>query len=275
MPVHSHNDYWRATPLFDALSTGCTGVEADIWFDDLTPNSSELLVSHARKAVTPDRTLRSLYIDPLLSILNAQNAGLQPTAPRVGVYDTDPSATLVLMLDFKENGTDLWPLVQHHLTPLRQAGYLQYWNGTSLIPGPITIVGSGNAPFDLIRADAAHRDIFFDAPLDKLAGDAKYNHSNSYYASVAMGKSIGTLWGGRLSSAQRSKVQSQIDVACERGLLARYWSTPAWPISLRSRVWRELVDMGAGMLNADDLVSASRWDWGFCTVFGLPLCVTI
>lgn len=247
-------------------------MEADIWFDSLTSDSTELLVSHSRKTLTRDCTLRSLYIDPLLSILKAQNAGQQRTAPRVGVYDTNPNATLVLMLDFKENGTDLWPSVQQHLTPLREAGYLQYWNGTSLIPGPITIVGTGKAPFDLINANASYRDIFFDAPLDKLGEDTKYNHANSYYASVAMSRTIGRLWGGRLSSAQRAKVQSQIDVARQRGLLARYWATPGWPISLESRVWRDLVGMGVGILNIDDLVSASRWNWGFCAVLGLPLC---
>ncbi|KAL9010763.1 MAG: hypothetical protein Q9173_004342, partial [Seirophora scorigena] len=30
---HSHNDYWRRVPLYDALAAGCTGVEADIWTD--------------------------------------------------------------------------------------------------------------------------------------------------------------------------------------------------------------------------------------------------
>jgi hypothetical protein len=27
---HSHNDYWRKVPLFDALTAGCVGVEADM-----------------------------------------------------------------------------------------------------------------------------------------------------------------------------------------------------------------------------------------------------
>lgn len=28
---HSHNDYTRRVPLFDALRWGCTSVEADVW----------------------------------------------------------------------------------------------------------------------------------------------------------------------------------------------------------------------------------------------------
>ena len=35
IPCHSHNDYWRRVPVFDAIHWGCTGIEADVWlFDD-------------------------------------------------------------------------------------------------------------------------------------------------------------------------------------------------------------------------------------------------
>lgn len=37
---HSHNDYIRRVPLFDAISWGCTGVEADVWrFDQVVLQS--------------------------------------------------------------------------------------------------------------------------------------------------------------------------------------------------------------------------------------------
>jgi hypothetical protein len=29
---------------------------------------------------------------------------------------------------------------------------------------------------------------------------------------------------------------------------------------------------GVGMLNVDDLVSATRWNWGWCVVAGIALC---
>ncbi|KAI9859060.1 MAG: Altered inheritance of mitochondria protein 6, partial [Pleopsidium flavum] len=37
-----------------------------------------------------------------------------------------------------------------------------------LIPGPVTVVGIGNTPFDLVVSNTIHRDVFFDAPLDEL-----------------------------------------------------------------------------------------------------------
>lgn len=30
--------------------------------------------------------------------------------------------------------------------------------------------------------------------------------------------------------------------------------------------------LGVGMLNVDDLVSATRWNWDWCVVAGLVLC---
>lgn len=43
VPVHSHNDYMRHVPIFDALAVGCESVEADIWLrkDDLLVGHSE------------------------------------------------------------------------------------------------------------------------------------------------------------------------------------------------------------------------------------------
>jgi hypothetical protein len=34
IPCHSHNDYWRRVPFWDAIHWGCTSVEADVWFFD-------------------------------------------------------------------------------------------------------------------------------------------------------------------------------------------------------------------------------------------------
>lgn len=67
IPCHSHNDYWRRVPLFDAIHWGCTGVEADVWLFD---GNDELLVGHSSTSLSPARTLRSLYVDPLVELLD-------------------------------------------------------------------------------------------------------------------------------------------------------------------------------------------------------------
>ena len=49
--------------------------------------------------------------------------------------------------------------------------------------------------------------------------------------------------------------------AHKRGLKSRYWETPAWPTSLKYRVWELLVKEGADVLNVDDLEAATKLDW--------------
>jgi len=134
VPCHSHNDYWRRVPLYDALAVGCTGVEADIWLGLNASGNEDLLVGHSRRALTSERTMSSLYIDPLVETLDHQNQRLNISSPKAGVYDLKPNASLALMLDFKENGTNLWPTVPKQIEPLRRKGYLCYRNGPN---GPV------------------------------------------------------------------------------------------------------------------------------------------
>jgi hypothetical protein len=182
--------------------------------------------------------------------------------------------------------------VQKDLEPLRKKKYLSHWNGEKFVSGAVTVVGTGNAPFDLITEDQSYRDIFFDAPLDELYepetnsgrrrpkplsakatrgqgktgtniidGPDAFNISNSYYASVSMFAAIGIPWTGRLSSHQLEHVRGQIRGAHARGLKARYWETAAWPTSLRNHIWQLLVEEGTDMLNVDDLKAAVSLDW--------------
>ena len=281
IPCHSHNDYWRRVPLYDALRWGCTGVEADVWLFD-----EELLVGHSTNALIQNRTFRSMYVDPLVKMLDHKNElGNFATSSSLknGIFDTAPEQTLVLLVDFKNDGRDIFPFVSQHLTALREKGYLTYYNGESTVEGAITVVATGNAPFDLVTANSTYRDIFFDAPLDRMyedSADAKkfitrggqgtvgttpsssFDSTNSYYASVDFRKAIGFVWWGSLSEKQLDLVRGQIRGAHSRGLKARYWSAPKWPIGLRNRIWKLLVEEGVDYLNGDDLQGMTRIDWG-------------
>jgi hypothetical protein len=289
IPCHSHNDYWRRVPLFSALAVGCTSAEADIWLD-----GGELRVGHTMRTILPNQSLRSLYVDPLLDILDQHNPANNSSASEpqssieiddfspVGIFVTEPNQTLVLLIDFKSSPELLWPLLMKTLQPLRQKGYLTRFNGTTLIQRPITIVATGSAPFHRIQSSSTYRDIFYDAPLDKITPipselepqpefqsttnytfdtESLYTEYNSYYASVDFHASIGSLPLGRLSQDQLTKIRTQIAAAHARGLKVRYWGTPGWPVGLRNYVWRVLVREGVDMLNVDDLRAASRVDW--------------
>ena len=67
---------------------------------------------------------------------------------------------------------------------------------------------------------------------------------------------------GLLSPDQVNTIRAQVAEATKRGLRARYWNTPAWPISVRDHIWDVLEKEGVGMLNVDDLNAAAKRSWG-------------
>jgi hypothetical protein len=266
---HSHNDYWRQRPLFSALGTGCISVEADVWLVD-----DDLLVGHAEGELTHERTLQSLYIDPLVEVLEYMN--LHTSSDRTkelnGVFYQDPAQTLVLLIDFKT--PDIWSHAVEQLGPLRERGYLTTWNGQDRIMRPITVVVSGSTPFHLLTLNDTYRDIFYDAPLgdldewddleggpDRPSSVLKYNPSNSYYASANLFQAIGALPGFSFTEPQTELLRVQIGRAREQGLVPRYWGIPRWPRGLRDRIWDVLIHENTGVLNVDDLRAARKGMW--------------
>lgn len=277
---HSHNDYARNIPLYDALAVGCSSVEADIWLRHDVDGNEVLLVGHTSRSLTSDRSLSALYLDPLLQILNNQNnpdpyptEAQHQTLQPAGIFSSYPNTTTVLLLDFKEDSATLFPAVVNALEPFRQKGYLTTYANDTLTTGPLTIVASGLASLSDVTSPntTLSRSIFLDAPLDSLSSSL-YNTTNSYYASLSLSKAVGYLWAGKFSSKQVETVKEQISAAEEKGLKSRYWGTISWPIPWRMGTWKTLMENGVSVLNVDDLESAGRWDWAVCVVASFALC---
>lgn len=89
--------------------------------------------------------------------------------PLDGIFDVDPTQTFVLLIDFKTSGSALWWQLTEQLAPLREKGYLTHFNSIGVVERPITVVGTGNAPFDFLTANETYRDLFFDAPSEDIA----------------------------------------------------------------------------------------------------------
>jgi hypothetical protein len=97
IPCHSHNDYWRRVPLFSALRAGCISVESDVWLFD-----NELYVGHNTASLQRNRTFQSLYVNPIVQILEQQNPQTEfYNGSDHGVFDVDPGQTLMLLIDVK------------------------------------------------------------------------------------------------------------------------------------------------------------------------------
>lgn len=178
---HSHNDYWRKVPFYSAISAGCISVEADVWLLD-----EELYVGHKTGALTRSRTLKSLYIDPIIDVLMKQNPTTEfhpdGNTTRDGVFDTNAEQSLTLLIDFKTAGPETWPFVYRALEPLRARNFLTRWNGTHILPGPIVVVGTGNTPYDHVNSEEKnpHHDIFYDAPLDEMWEDRQREENHEW-----------------------------------------------------------------------------------------------
>jgi hypothetical protein len=292
---HSHDDFFRGEPLYQAIRIGCTSVEADLWQVD-----DELYVAHTTAGIRQNRTLKNLYLDPLQDILNHQNRVpdfVGSVGSEVnGVFSADPKQSLVLLVEFKNDPDVIWHRLSADIAPLRESNYLTYFNGTAVVPGPVTIVASGNAPFHRVVENATYRDIFYDAPLELMSSQPPrskssnsstytedpsgtnvddddqfssrpqnpdvYSPANSYFASASFIKSVGYPWHSSLSQVQLDHIRKQIRGAHSRGLKVRYWGIPVWPVGLRNYIWRVLVREGVDYLSIDALDAAIKEDWG-------------
>jgi hypothetical protein len=252
IPCHSHNDYWRAEPFTSAIATGCIGIEVDVW-----KVQDELMVGHAKSELSTERTLTSMYIRPLVELLQTQNQDRDPRLLPRGVYDREPDQTVVLLVDLKSNPDKSWPLLLEKLEPLRRKGWLSRVSDGKFVSRPITVVGTGETKFRMVNEDNPSRDVFFDAPLKKLE-QGSYNNTNSYYASTSFKKTIGKVRKKGLKAKQLEKIRSQISQAHRRGLKVRYWGIPTLPLNVRRQLEELLLDEGVDVLNADDLLGAKR-----------------
>lgn len=257
-PIHSHNDYWRDVPFYTALSYGCISIEADVWYLP-SINKTTLFVGHEMASLTTTRTFDSLYIQPILDVLNRENPSTEFVTSKTkhGVFDTSSGQTLYLFVDVKTAGDITFPEVVKALQPLRDGGWLTTYNGTGVTRGAVTVIGTGNTPLDQVQG-VGDRDYFYDAPLTLL--DSTFSHITadvSPIASVNFEAVFGTINGTTFDSAQLATLDSQIQTAKSKGIAARYWDTPAWPIATRNAIWTTLIEHGTGLLNADELAEAS------------------
>ncbi|KAI0788558.1 hypothetical protein C8Q75DRAFT_768858 [Abortiporus biennis] len=258
-PIHSHNDYWRDVPLLTALSFGVASVEADVFLINGT-----LFVGHEEGALTKDRTLASLYIQPLLQVLKSQNPRNQFTAGSTGingVFDTAGDIPLQLLIDIKTDGVEALPFILKAFEPLRSAGYLTTFANGTLTQSVVTVVGTGNSPIEQVKA-LSPRDYFFDAPLTQLSDpslNTTWDPTLSPLASTDYQEAIGWNGLGNISGAQLANLTQFVQDAHSRGIKARFWDTPAWPVNARTNIWSVLLENGADWLNADDLKAASEF----------------
>jgi len=230
--AHAHNDYRHDRPLLEALEHGFTSVEADVFLV-----AESLCVAHGAREIKPDRTLRSLYLDPLRRRVKQNGGHVYPTASR-----------FLLLVDIKSAAEPTYRKLHEIL-----AGYQDII--TSFGPDgrrdrAVLVVVSGNRSLELMKSQTLRY-----AGYDGRLGDLESEVPADLMPLISDRWGAHFTWRGEgaMSAAQREKLDGIVKAAHARGRLVRLWATPDARSASRQKLWRELLAAGVDLINTDDL----------------------
>jgi hypothetical protein len=231
--AHAHNDYNHRRPLLDALDHGFTSVEADIFLVD-----GKLLVAHGRRELKPERTLRSLYLDPLRERVRKNDGRVQRGGPE-----------FTLMIDIKDDGVKTFTALHKVLT--EYAKMLTEVRNGKLKKRAVRVIISGNRPLELVRS-LKIRYAGVDGRLSDL--DSKEPAHLLPMISDNWGRVFKWRGEGPMPAPERAKLREVVKKAHARGRIVRFWATREL-----TSIWKELHAAGVDRINTDDLAGLQKF----------------
>ena len=231
-PAHAHNDYMHERPLFDALENGFRSIEADVF-----TQGDSLYVAHDRKDITPGRTLRALYLEPLMEYISED---------RKTIYDS--ASPLILLIDIKDNGLTTYKLLDHILNDFREI--LCEVSQAVYVQGSVMVVVSGNRPIEHMMTQT-QRFAFVDGRMKDLTED--YPQLLMPLISDRWTKYFSWMGKGDMPEKERTQLRLYVQNAHKNSQLIRFWASPDTPGKEREAVWTELLEAGVDLVNTDDL----------------------
>lgn len=227
LQAHAHNDYEHPHPLHDALAQGFCSIEADIWLVE-----GQLLVAHDLKQVNAQRTLQSLYLDPLQKRIE-RNGGQ--------VYRGGLGCTL--LIDIKSEAVPTYTALREVLRGY--AGILTEFTPTETRPRAITVILSGNQPGEIVAAEPIRL-----VALDGRLADLDAPTSPHLIPLISDNWKQHFSWRGSeaCSAAERQKLKRLVQGAHEQGRKIRFWGAPDTHAG-----WRELQAAGVDLIGTDNL----------------------
>ncbi len=229
---HAHNDYYHKRPLLDALELGFASIEVDVFLV-----GDELLVGHALHELKPGRTLRRLYLNPLLERTKA-NGG--------SVYGN--GEPLTLLIDIKSEAESTYRTLRKQL--LEYQPILTEYSDGEQVTRAVDVVISGNRPMTTVREESL-RLAGIDGRLSEF-GEA----SAEWMPLVSDHWPSHFTWAGSgpFPESERQALRDTVRRVHDKGARLRFWATPDDPA-----VWRELRRAGVDTIGVDDLDSFSEW----------------
>ncbi|KKB40004.1 phosphatidylinositol-specific phospholipase C/glycerophosphodiester phosphodiesterase family protein [Bacillus thermotolerans] len=241
--AHAHNDYEHDRPLLDALSHDFTSVESDVWLVD-----GELLVAHDKEDVDPNRTLQSLYLDPLMEKAKKNSGSIHPG------YKHE----FILWIDIKSDGAETYQAIHKQLR--KYQSMLTKFTPGGVKPGAVTVYISGNRPRDLMENQKVRY-----AAYDGRMSDFGTEVSNEFMPIISDNWTNHFTWtgSGEMPEAEREKLYTIVSTSHANGQKVRFWATPDLPTPQREAIWQELLKAGVDFINTDDLAGLQ----GFLTEY--------
>ena len=231
--MHSHNDYDRTAPFWEAYSQHCGSIEADVFLRD-----GEILVAHNRKDVTSERSLRNMYIEPIVKL-------------------------------FRENGGRMWKGSDERLQLMIDLKTAESLPGVTEIVGEypdvfdsengVKVVISGSRP-DPQDFDKWPRYIWFDGDFT----NGKLEYTPEQLKRVAMistdFRDFAKKWNGkgRMINSELEAVTKAVEAAHAVGKPIRFWDTPEG-----TTAYFTFIRLGVDIVNTDHPAKCALFfdDW--------------
>lgn len=231
--AHAHNDYLHDRPLGDALGHGFCSVEADIHLVD-----GKLLVAHDRDKTLADRTLQTLYLDPLRDRIRRSGGSVHG--------DGKP---FTLLIDIKSDGVTTYQSLSGMLEAYRDI--LTYVDSAGIHKGAVVVIVSGNRAVDQIKSELP-RYVGIDGRLSDL--DSNMSADLLPLISDHWGRNFKWRGKGEMPESDRKNLKRVIRQAHDDGRRVRFWATPD-----STAMWAVLAEEGVDLINTDDLVGLSQF----------------
>ena len=231
--LHSHNDYNRTAPFWEAYSQHCRSIEADVHWHE-----GQLLVGHDVEDLKPENTFLRMYVDPIVRTFRANGGKMWAGSPD----------RLMLMVELKS-------ATEPELTEVIKL--LEQFPDVFCSPEGVQIAITGNTPAKehfcdypaWIGYDGDIRDNYTPEQLERVA---LVSNSFRMFAKKWNGK-------GRMIDPELDAVNAAIAKVHSWGKPIRFWEAPEGTTAYFT-FWK----LGVDIINTDKPAVASLFfsDWG-------------
>ncbi|MGW4843200.1 hypothetical protein [Nocardia brasiliensis] len=234
-------------PLYDALAQGFTSVEADVY----PLVFGELPVGHFPWDIRPQRTLRSLYLDPLRQLVADNHGTVIPG------YDGE----FQLLIEIKWDAPGAYRELERLLRDPRYDGLFTRYADGRVIRGPVTIslltaFTSGTELRATMAAQPTRSAFLVGAPNELGTGipATLMPEINADWTSLFR-------WNGEgpMPDNERRALTDLVDRAHREGKRIRFWEVPDQPGPARKALWDAQFDTGVDRLATDHLADLADY----------------